>query len=177
MLFAARAIATEDVETLAIRHAAAIDLATVPEELADASTWLGPEIDASAGYRRYVGDLAFPLLTRPRTVLFRKAALVDIGTPARLPDGAVSVEIAWQSATLAPLFPVFAGRLLVRANGLSLAGAYTPPFGEVGRLVDRAALHQVALRTARWFVAGLASRLTAGAVLDEHGQTAACASD
>jgi hypothetical protein len=59
------------------------------------------------------------------------------------------------------LFPVFAGRLVVWSDGLSLDGAYALPLGEVGRLVDRVALHQVAIRTARWFIRSVASHLTA----------------
>lgn len=125
-----------------------------------APDWLGPEDHAAPGHRRYMSDLAFPLFSSQRTLVFRKAVIVDLGPVTGLADGSVAVEIAWRSATLAPLFPVFSGRLLIRTDGLVLDGAYAPPFGEFGRLIDRAALHQVAVRTARWFVETVASQLT-----------------
>jgi hypothetical protein len=173
MIIAARVTRVQGVETLAVHYAAVIELGRVRRVLDGATEWLGPEVEAPAGYRRYLGDLAYPLLTRPRTLLFRKAALVDIGPPARLPDGSVSASIAWRSATLAPLFPVFAGRLRIQASGLRLDGAYGPPFGDVGRLIDRAALHQVAVRTARWFLSELASRLTPELAPDRDDRSAA----
>jgi hypothetical protein len=137
---------------VAIDPAAALGVLELPD-------WLGPEVVAASGNRRYLGDLEFSLFTKPHTVVFRKAALFDLGPVRRLPDGSALLEIAWRSATLAPLFPVFSGRLLVRTDGLFLDGAYAPPFGEFGRLIDRAALHQVALRTARWFLRTVASQL------------------
>ncbi len=123
--------------------------------------WLGVELDGvpESGHRRYLTDLAFPLFGKPRTLVFRKAALVDLGPLRPLADGSAVLEIAWRSATLAPLFPVFSGRLLIRTDGLFLDGAYAPPFGDVGRLIDHAALHHVAVRTARWFLGRVAAEV------------------
>jgi hypothetical protein len=124
--------------------------------------WLGPAVDAPPGVRRHLTDLSFQLITKPRTIVFRKAAVVDLGRVVALPDGSRVVEVAWRSATLAPLFPVFSGRLSIRADGLHLDGVYAPPLGEVGRLIDRAALHQVAVRTGRWFLERASSAVAAG---------------
>jgi len=161
MVLSAGLLRVERVETLAVRRQEAIDLEGAADVL-DSPRWLGTRIDGPPGYRRYISDLAFPLVTRPRTVVFRKAAFVDLGPVTTLLDGSVAAEVGWRSATLAPLFPVFAGRLLIRTDGVFLDGAYAPPFGELGRLIDRAALHQVAVRTARWFLAATASHLAAG---------------
>ncbi len=86
-----------------------------------------------------------------RVLTFRKAAFVDIGF---VPPGvaAWSVEISWRPASFAPLFPVFAGRLSVRPDGLQVAGVYAAPGGGVGLLVDRAILRYFAQRTAGWLL-------------------------
>ena len=160
-LAATRVAKQEELERLRV----SVRTTVQPDEasrILEAPEWLGPQDLAAPGYRRFMSDLAFPLFTTPRTLVFRKAVLVDLGPVTELADGSVVVEVAWRSATLAPLFPVFSGRLLIRTDGFFLEGAYAPPFGEFGRLVDRAALHQVAARTARWFVETVAAQLVAG---------------
>lgn len=157
---AAQVVKPESAERLAVRIRTTLDPVEASRKLA-APDWLGPEDLAAPGYRRFMSDLAFPLFTSPRTLLFRKALIVDLGPVTALADGSAAVEIAWRSATLAPLFPVFSGQLLIGTDGLALDGAYAPPFGEFGRLIDRAALHQVAMRTARWFIEMVASQLGA----------------
>jgi len=159
-----RPMATEGLQTLAVSVRVAVDPADTWRIFASPD-WLGmptgPVLGGAPepGVRRFVSDLAFPATGSARTLVFRKAAFVDLGPIRGLPDGSAVQEITWRSATFAPLFPVFSGRLLVRADGLFLEGAYAPPFGELGRLVDHAVLHQVAVRTARWFVSQVAAQL------------------
>jgi hypothetical protein len=98
---------------------------------------------------------------RPSRTIFRKAAYVDIGAPRSI-EGGWRVPIGWRSATMAPLFPVFAGRLDVRADGLTLEGWYAPPGGEAGRIIDRALLNVAARGTARWFLDRVGAVLEAG---------------
>ena len=43
---------------------------------------------------------------------------------------------------------------------LTVAGAYRPPLGSVGKALDRALLHRVAAATIREFVAQVAARIT-----------------
>lgn len=157
----ARVATPEGLERLVVKLPASLDTIEAGRKL-ESPDWLGPEGPAAPGHRRFMSDLAFPLFSTPRTLVFRKAVIVDLGPVTGLVDDSVAVEIAWRSATLAPLFPVFSGRLLIRTDGLVLDGAYAPPFGEFGRLIDRAALHQVAVRTARWFVETVASQLADG---------------
>lgn len=90
--------------------------------------------------------------TRP----VQKAALIDLG-PARRVGDRVLVEIAWRSASFAPLFPVFAGQLAISATDIVLDGRYAPPLGTLGLLVDRALLHLVARRAAGALVTRLAT--------------------
>ena len=121
-----------------------------------AAAWDGERMeDVVAGMRRYAVDLRLRV-GGPRSgfTTFRKAARLDLGEPRRTADG-WSVEIAWQSATATPLFPVFSGTLTIRRNELRLSGLYAPPGGVVGRIADRALLHLAANGTARWMLSAL----------------------
>ena len=69
------------------------------------------------------------------------------------------VPIAWRSATMAPLFPVFAGALEVLPDELVLDGWYAPPGGSAGLVVDRAFLNLAARGTARWFLDRIAEAI------------------
>ena len=137
-----------------------VDPARLRAALADPA-WLGRPVDPPADrphHRRVETDLAFILGGDGRTLTFSKAALVDIGPLHRVGDGDAA-QVGWQAASFAPLFPVFAGRLLVGATGLRLAGKYAPPGGDVGLLVDRAILHFVAQRTAGWLLGRLVAEV------------------
>ena len=102
--------------------------------------------------RRYEADLRLRTSDAPSLVTFRKAAYVDIG-PLRALNGGWQAEIGWQASSLAPLFPVFAGTIVIRSGELTLSGSYAPPGGVIGRAADRALLHIAAEGTARWFLA------------------------
>jgi hypothetical protein len=123
--------------------------------------WLGDVVDPPPGRPdliRVQTDMAFTLQADRREVVFRKAALLDIGMgPAR--DCGCAGEIAWRAASFAPLFPLFAGRLTVTRSRLQLEGVYAPPGGQLGLLIDRAMIHRVADRTARWFLDKLVTEL------------------
>ncbi len=111
------------------------------------------EGDAPAGMRRLQTDLGLHIGGSLTPI--RKAAYVDLGAPRPVGDG-YEVEIGWRAATLAPLFPVFAGRLAVADGELRLEGWYAPPGGFVGRVADRVLLQLAARSTARWLLAALA---------------------
>ncbi len=148
------------VTRLAVDVPGRIDLEAARRSLA-APDWLGTAVDPPVdrpGVRRYLTDLVLPLSAGGRPLEFRKAALVDLG-PVVDQGRSLELEIGWRSATMAPLFPVFAGQLLVTPAGLVLEGAYAPPFGEAGMLIDKAALHFVARRTARWFLGRVGAEL------------------
>lgn len=145
---------TSDVVGLKVRRSAHLDPAAVCRALA-APAWLGQLLettDIPSGARRHLTDLVLPLPPDGRVLSLRKATLVDLGPSTPLQDGGCEIEIAWRSATLAPLFPVFAGRLVVDRSGLTLEGRYAPPGGALGRAADRMLLHTAATGTARWFV-------------------------
>lgn len=123
--------------------------------------WLGTPADPPAAHpelRRIATDLGFTMSGGDRPLTLRKGAFVDVG-PIRSIEAGCSATIAWQASTLAPLFPVFAGTLESTEDRLLLEGAYAPPGGGVGLLVDRAILRIVATRTAAGFLDRLVTRL------------------
>ncbi len=121
-------------------------------------SWLGRLTDGPAGHpelRQVATDLELPILDGSSPGPVRKATLIDLGQARRVTDQ-VLVEIAWQSASFAPLFPVFAGELAISANDIILDGRYAPPLGGLGLLLDQALLRFVARRTAGALVERLA---------------------
>lgn len=147
---------------LRLSRPAVIDLESARRRL-DTAEWLGfevgldddpehpPGMPSASGVRRYETDLGLPLRPGSQRTVFRKAALVDLGSPEPTKRG-LRVPIAWRSATMAPLFPVFAGWLEIRPDQLILDGWYAPPGGSAGMVVDRAFLNLAARGTARWFL-------------------------
>jgi hypothetical protein len=144
---------------LRVRRPGVFDLDRAILALGDLS-WLGQPMDAppDGSPRRYVATgLDLPILDGSARGSVRKAAFIDLG-PARRVGDLVFVEIAWRSASFAPLFPVFAGQLSISANVMVLEGRYAPPVGKLGLLLDQALLHLVARRTAGALVARLATQ-------------------
>jgi len=146
-----RAIAVETVP-LYVTHLAHVDPDRARATFADLG-WLGQPVDGAPGpeWRRIAADLELPVRDGSGQAV-RKAALIDVGAVHEA-DGGLRVPIAWCSASLAPLFPVFAGHLEITHSGLALAGRYAPPFGRVGLLIDQGLLNFVATRTAQAFLA------------------------
>lgn len=151
----------ESTTHIVVRHRAAAEPKRTAWAVRAARTWLGPETEpAPAGMRRHHADLRLRVSDKPSIVTFRKAAYVDFGRVLPLNDG-WEVEVGWRAATLAPLFPVFSGRIMAHAGELSLSGWYAPPAGELGRLADRALLHIAATGTARWLLGEIDRNSTA----------------
>lgn len=123
-------------------------------------SWLGRIVASPPARpdRRVETDLSFTLGADARTLTFSKAALVDIG-PLRQGAHGTTADIGWQATSFAPLFPVFAGRLVVGGGRIRLVGEYAPPGGGIGLLVDRAILHHFAQRTAGWLLDRLVAEL------------------
>jgi hypothetical protein len=104
--------------------------------------------------RRHQADLRLQVSDKPSFAIFSKAAFVDFGPILPTNDG-WEVEVGWRASSMAPLFPVFSGRIVARGNELSLSGWYAPPGGTLGRVTDRVLLHIAASRTARWLLSGI----------------------
>ena len=122
--------------------------------LEDPSTWLGPNVEGSpAGMRRFQTDLRLRVSEAPEIVTFRKAAFVDIG-PVQARADRWEVEISWRASTLAPLFPVFSGSLVLVDGSARLSGLYASAT-TVGKIADRTLLRVAAVGTGRWLLAAL----------------------
>ncbi len=140
------------VVTLRLSMPARFDLNRVPTSFGGPDAdWLGQRVsEEGAEPRRFSCDLELRVGPDQR-LTFAKSAIVSFGTPEPI-AGAWVVPIEWRSATLTALFPVFVGRLRLRADWIELDGLYAPPGGTVGYLLDRALLHYAARATGRWFV-------------------------
>jgi hypothetical protein len=136
---------------------APLDLARVAAAF-DEPAWLGPLTRLPGSPTRWSLelDIGFGLGSDAMTV--RKAAVAEMGQ-VRVADGSVTVDVDWRAATFAPLFPVFAGHLVVGTDRIGLHGRYAPPFGRIGLVVDRALLHLVATGTAMAFLARVVAAL------------------
>ncbi len=117
--------------------------------------WLGQrvEIEGPGSERRYLTDLRLRM-GDPGRATFRKAAYVDLGRLRTIGDRH-QVEVSWRAATLAPLFPVFSGKLTFGGDELRLEGWYAPPGGAIGFVADRALLKIAARGTGAWFLDAL----------------------
>jgi hypothetical protein len=145
---------------LRVRQVARVDLDRVAGALGGPeASWLGERApDASPGVRRFYCDLELQV-SPARWAVFRKSAIVGLGEPRPDHEGWV-VPIEWRAATLAPLFPVFAGHLRLRADRIELAGRYAPPGGAVGYVLDRTLLGVAARGTGRWLLGRVAAALS-----------------
>lgn len=143
---------------LLVSRGARIDVTRAIDALTDLD-WLGPRVNGPADrkdLRRVRTVLEFPIFEGSAPAPIRKSALVDIGIPAAGASPVV-VHVGWQSDSLSPLFPVFAGQLRITPTILVLDGLYAPPFGRLGLLIDQQVLHIVARRTAQAFLNRLAA--------------------
>lgn len=154
--------APSHVTPLRLAQAATVDLARVLPLFADQGlAWLGAPVPATRpGYHRYLIDLSLPIREHAPSLVFKKAAYIDLGEVQLTADGC-EIEIGWQSSSLAPLFPVFAGSLTLTPTEIRLDGYYAPPGGELGAVLDKAFLSIAARGTARWFLERTVETVTA----------------
>jgi hypothetical protein len=154
------------VTPLRLSQPATLNLAErCPAQVLIDADWLGapvvaPDAANRPGTRRYLTDLSLPVREHSPRLTFKKAAYVDLGEARETPQGC-EVDISWQSSSLAPLFPVFAGRILLSCTEIALEGYYAPPGGDVGAVLDRAFLNIAARGTARWLLEQIVATLAA----------------
>jgi hypothetical protein len=132
----------------------------VAQELTrDPSSWL-PVLAGRAGAEgeRRMAEVGFECGVR----LEREVA-VEVGPTAGI-EAKRLVPVRWHP-TGAALLPALDGELEVAPVGehrtqLSMTASYTPPFGLLGRIADRALMHRVAEATVKDFVDRVAEGLT-----------------
>jgi len=123
----------------------------------DVASWL-PGLADSAGLsgEARMADVGFG-----HSVRVDRKVLVEVGAPIS-DDGRALVPIRWKSESGEALFPALDGEIEVAPVGadatqLSMTARYTPPFGLLGRVADRALLHRVAEATVKDFVDNVAA--------------------
>jgi hypothetical protein len=153
-----------------VRYFLELDLpATVAEEalLRSPHEWIpGLAVGASSRGERLLTEVGFG--TEPRV---QKLVMVELGEPIRL-EAKVILPMRWDpTGGGGGLLPSLDGDIELAPLGparsqLAMTARYTPPFGVVGEMADRALLHRVAEATVRDFVEriaeGLRGRLAAG---------------
>jgi hypothetical protein len=83
-------------------------------------------------------------------------------------DDTVVLPLRWEASGAAGrLFPVLDANLVLTPSGedaatLALTGAYRPPLGSLGEVLDRAVLNRAAAATVRSLLARLADSMVAG---------------
>ena len=121
--------------------------------------WLdGMLTEAGDNGERLMVEVGFggaPRLDRP--------VLVRVGEPQRV-ESKMLLPISWQPPSGHGLLPAMEGDIEVAPIGgsrtqLAMMIRYTPPFGLVGKVADRALLHRVAEATIRDFLVGVAGRI------------------
>ena len=117
-----------------------------------------------------IGDVAYRdgeelfAKVRPAGTSYAKKVSLVIATPEIRTVGIV-YPITWTAAGAESLFPRLVADLVLSHVGsdrtkLSLQGTYDPPFGPLGRVVDRALLHKVAESTVQDWVDRVAAAVT-----------------
>src|SRR5262249_56931481 len=89
--------------------------------------------------------------------------VVTVGEPARMAFKTLQ-PISWRPAHTEALLPAMDAEIEMAPMGpthtqLAMTARYTPPFGLVGRVADRALLHRVAEATVKDFLDRVAARL------------------
>jgi hypothetical protein len=125
------------------------------------AAWLGEAVEPGDATERdlYLVDLELRVGDQAPRVTFRKAAFVDIGPVRTRQHEPIEVPISWRAAGLAPLFPVFSGRLRWAEGELALDGYYAPPGGGLGMVADRLLLNVAARGTARLLLEKIAAAM------------------
>lgn len=136
---------------------ATLDCERIPVVLR-APDWLGVELSPNErGMREFACDLV--LNAGAGTPLsFRKSMILAAGDPVEAGSG-WEIPVEWRSATMAPLFPVFVGKITVCFDRMNVEGWYAPPFGAVGTILDQALMRIAARATARHVVRTFAAAL------------------
>jgi hypothetical protein len=125
----------------------------------DGKEWLpGLATSAQEGGERRMAEVGFG-----NAVRVGRAVVVTVGEPARMAFKTLQ-PISWRPAHAEALLPEMDAEIEVAPMGgaqtqLAMTARYTPPFGLVGRVADRALLHRVAEATIKDFLERVAARL------------------
>jgi hypothetical protein len=94
-----------------------------------------------------------------------RSVAIDLGQPIQMPSRTI-LPLKWTAARTSGLFPSLDADLEVAPLGphltqLAMSARYRPPFGALGKAIDRALLHRVAEATLKDFLDRVAAALLA----------------
>jgi len=127
----------------------------------DPRLWL-PGLAERATHR---GDLLLADVGFGEAVRIKRTVVVELGEPVR--SGSKTVfPLRWAASGAAGLFPSLDADLEVAPLGpgstqLAMSARYVPPFGSIGRVIDRAVLSRVAEATLKDFLDRVAETIMA----------------
>jgi hypothetical protein len=141
-----------------------VEVPIPPEEVEralaqDPHAWL-PGLAEGANHR---GDLLLAEVGFGEHVRIKRTVVVELGEAVR--SGAKTVfPLRWTASGAAGLFPSLDADLEVAVlrpgrTQLAMSARYVPPFGVVGRAMDRAVLSRVAEATLKDFLDGVAETI------------------
>lgn len=117
----------------------------------------------------YAEGLAGLIRVGPYGAVLGASKLVRVQLLEPVPrDDAVVLPLRWEASGAAGrLFPVLDANLVLTPSGedaatLTLTGAYRPPLGSLGKLLDQALLHRAATATIRSLLTRVADSMMAG---------------
>jgi hypothetical protein len=125
----------------------------------DPRVWL-PGLAEQANHR---GDLLLAQVGFGDVVRIRRTVVVELGESVRS-GSTVVFPLRWVASAGAGLFPSLDADLEVAPlrpgrTQLAMSARYVPPFGPVGRVLDRAVLSRVAEATLKDFLDRVAARI------------------
>jgi hypothetical protein len=130
--------------------------------LTDPGSWLpGIANDAEDRGERLLVEVGFEV-SRDRRV--DRAVHIEVGEPVSVPSSSTTLPIVWSAERGARAFPRLDADIEIAALGatrtqLSISARYRPPFGTVGRAIDKALMHRVAEATVKDFLDRVGERL------------------
>lgn len=130
--------------------------------LADPGSWLpGLATEAEDQGGRLLVDVGFEVGHDRRV---DRGVRIDVGEPVSIRSETTMLPIAWKAEHGAGAVPQLDADIEIAALGatrtqLSMSARYRPPFGLIGRALDKALLHRVAEATVKDFLDRVGDRL------------------
>ncbi len=134
-----------------------IELPIPPERVEDAlSAGPGRRLAALATGANHRGDVLLAEVGFGERLRVAREVMIELGPPVRS-SSKVVFPLRWRAAEHPGLFPALDADLEVAPLGeartqLAMSARYVPPFGAIGRAIDRAVLSRVAEATLKDFL-------------------------
>jgi hypothetical protein len=135
--------------------------------LADPGSWLpGLASEAEERGERLFVEVGFETIGDRR--VDREVQIV-VGAPVSVPSRSTTLPIVWKPRDGGRALPRLDADIEIAALGVerthvAMSARYRPPFGVIGRALDRALMHRVAEATVKDFLDRVGERLALGSI-------------